>query len=114
MISHSEHDAQVSLVRYFRLRYPKGIVFAIPNGGHRHPATAVKLKAEGVLKGIPDLCVIREDGEILWLEMKTEKGKLSPDQKTMIKAFIDRGMRVAVGYGFDDAKIKVDIFMEEI
>jgi hypothetical protein len=53
----TEHDIQVNCVNYFRLRYPKGLIFAIPNGGQRNVIVASKLKAEGVLSGVPDLCV---------------------------------------------------------
>ena len=44
----TEHEIQVNCVNYFRLRYPKGLIYAIPNGGHRNVIVASKLKAEGV------------------------------------------------------------------
>ena len=51
----TEHEIQVNCVNYFRLRYPKGLIFAIPNGGQRNVIVASKLKAEVVLSGVPDL-----------------------------------------------------------
>ena len=50
-----EHILQVNCVNYFRLRYPKGLIYAIPNGGQRNVIVASKLKSEGVLSGVPDL-----------------------------------------------------------
>jgi hypothetical protein len=48
----SEHDQQVALFTWANQnldRYPVlRWMFAVPNGGHRHPAVAGKLKAEGV------------------------------------------------------------------
>ena len=54
----SEHDEQVLIFKWARLsegRWPElALLFAIPNGGHRHKAVAAKLKAEGVRAGVPD------------------------------------------------------------
>ena len=50
-----EHNLQIACVRWFRLQYPKHLIYAIPNGGRRNVAVAAKLKAEGVLPGVPDL-----------------------------------------------------------
>lgn len=36
-------------------RLPEQLCFAVPNGGHRHPAVAAKLKAQGVRAGVPDV-----------------------------------------------------------
>lgn len=36
-------------------RLPEQLCFAVPNGGHRHPAVARKLKAQGVRAGVPDV-----------------------------------------------------------
>ena len=67
----TEHAEQVAFVKWFRLTFPHVMIFAIPNGGARHPAVANKLKAEGVLAGVADLYVPKWR---LWIEMKREKG----------------------------------------
>ena len=98
---------QKAVIRWFRLQYRDALIFAIPNGGQRHIAVAAKLKAEGVLPGIPDLCIINEN-EVFFVEMKTVKGKLSTAQKEMIGKLSELGIITVVGYGFEDAKIKIE------
>lgn len=102
----SEHLEQVEFVQWFRMKYPEVLIFAIPNGGYRSKILAGKLKAEGVVAGIPDL-FIPEWG--LWIEMKKAKGgRLSENQKTIISILekID-GHKVIVAHGFESAKEKL-------
>lgn len=105
----SEHSEQVNFVRWFRLAYPKVLIFAIPNGGHRHIAVADKLKAEGVVTGIPDLYI---PAWRLWVEMKRQQGgKLSSSQKEMKKYLLEIGDNFILGHGFDDARAKIIEFV---
>lgn len=79
----SEDHEQMHFVQWFRRTYPGVLIYAIPNGGARHPAVASKLKATGVTKGIPDLHV---PAWSLWIEMKRQKGgRVSPDQNDAIQ-----------------------------
>ena len=76
-----------SLIKYYSKTYPLlELTFAIPNGGKRSHFEGVKLKAEGVLAGIPDICIPIPNGDhgALFLEFKTPKGRLSDKQKTII------------------------------
>lgn len=68
-------------------------------------ATAVALKVEGTVKGIPDLFV---PAWRLWVEMKRVKGGvLSPEQKEII-AYLERvNYCVIVGKGAEDAKQQI-------
>ena len=97
----SEHDEQVGFVIWFRSRFPGVLILAVPNGGKRHPGTARKLKAEGVVPGVPDLFVPEWS---LWVEMKRAKGgRLSPDQRQVIAYLEGIGHSVIVGHGAEDA-----------
>ncbi|MFY2060267.1 VRR-NUC domain-containing protein [Achromobacter xylosoxidans] len=61
-------------------------LFHVPNGGQRHAAVAAKLQGQGVKPGVPDLClpVPRFGCHGLWIEMKTQAGRVSPHQKDWI------------------------------
>ena len=66
-----EHESQVAVINWCRMArkdYPEAQrIFAIPNGGARHVAVAIKLKAEGVRQGVPDLCLPVPRGHLcLW------------------------------------------------
>jgi len=101
----SEHYEQALLVQWFRRNYKGVLIHSIPNGGARSAATAVALKVEGTVKGIPDLFV--PAGQ-LWIEMKRIKGGvLSLDQKEIIAYLESVGYTVIIGKGFDDAKDKI-------
>ena len=101
----TEHEEQRLLVQWFRRSYPDVRIFAIPNGGARSPATAGRLKAEGVSAGVPDLFVPAMN---LWIEMKRQKGgSLSAEQKDWTEHLICLGYEVLVGRGFEDAKQQV-------
>lgn len=98
----SEHEEQREFVRWFR-QTQKGVrIMAIPNGGARNPATANRLKAEGVARGVPDLFI---PAWRLWIEMKRESGgKVSPEQRSWIAYLGDNGYTAVVCHGAEDAK----------
>jgi len=97
----SEDMEQAHFVSWFRKSYPEVKIFAIPNGGHRHPAVAAKLKVTGVVKGVPDLFIPEW---LLWVEMKkTKGGKVSPEQKEWIEYLNGCGHKAVVANGCDEA-----------
>ena len=105
MVNVSEHLEQARLVMWFRQTYPDTLIFSIPNGGLRSKSQAMKLKVEGVVPGIPDLFV---PAWKLWIEMKKVKGgKLSDEQKEMIKYLQSVNYCVIVGHGAEDAKAQI-------
>ena len=108
----TEHEEQRELVRWFRQTYKDVLIFAIPNGGARSPATASRLKAEGVTKGVPDLFI---PGWELWIEMKRSKGgSLSPDQNLMHLYLRGVGYQVIVAKGFEDARQQIEELRNEV
>lgn len=101
----SEHDEQTGFVQWFRAKWPRVLIFAIPNGGKRDIKTAKRLHREGVTSGIPDLYIPAWG---IWIEMKRQKGgRISPDQDAMIEHLESIGHRVIVGYGAMDASDKL-------
>lgn len=85
-----ESKLQQSCVRWFDLQYSKfsQLLFAIPGGGKRGIITARIMKGEGVRKGIPDffLSIPKLHYGGMFIELKSEKGYLRPEQKQFFKA----------------------------
>lgn len=97
----SEHIEQVAFVRWFRAEYPNVMIFAIPNGELRAISVAQRLKAEGVVSGIPDLFIPEWN---IWIEMKRQKGgKVSKEQRKIHEQLRTIGHTVIIGYGHKDA-----------
>ena len=107
----SEHNLQMKCVRYFRLKYKKYLIYAIPNGGYRTRTTAKKLKLEGVVAGIPDLFipVARQGFHGMYIEMKNGKaGKISKEQKKIMELLENFGYKVVLCRDFDQFMKEVD------
>ncbi len=112
----TEHTEQVALIQWFRLQHKKyaKCLWAIPNGGVRHIGTAVKLKAEGGMAGVPDLFLMIPAAEYhgLFIEMKVKGGKLSEAQKEFMGAATLMGYQAVVCYGFDEAKDAITKYLQ--
>lgn len=88
----------------FRMQHPGKLIHAIPNGGARNIVTAAKLKAEGVVAGVPDLFIPEPSGQYhgLFVEMKVKGGRLQQTQKNMIGKLKERGYKCDVCWSLDD------------
>ena len=114
--SHSEHDLQTACVNWFRMQYREyaHLLIAIPNGGQRDVRVARKLKAEGVVAGVPDLflAVARGQSHGLWIEMKNGKaGRVSEHQHYMLDALERQGYKGVVCRTFDEFRDKVQEYL---
>lgn len=104
----TEHEAQCVVIQWAawnqQARPELKNLFAIPNGGHRHIATAVKLRNEGVRPGVPDLFLAWPKGNFsgLFIELKVKGGRLSSLQKDWIKRLSTAGYRAEVCFGPDE------------
>lgn len=101
----TENKLQERVVAAIRARCRLGVmVFAIPNGGERTAREAACLRRQGVVAGIPDLCLIDQSNEqVLFLELKLPKGRVSYQQDEILSFLDGAGVRAAVAYGFDEA-----------
>lgn len=113
----TEHDEQAALFEWAELAAIRdgrlSLLFAIPNGGHRHISVAVKLKAEGVKRGVPDIClpVPNEHYYGLWIELKAEKGKPTLEQNQWITALNEQGYRAVVCKGWNSAAQEIENYL---
>ena len=108
----SEHEEQVALCVWLKA---KGVpFFAVPNAGKRSYRTASYFRAEGMKRGSPDLILgrfgvhpdwgLENDKRPVAIEMKAEKGILSPEQRDFHSVLRKEGWIVLVCYGYDDAR----------
>lgn len=108
VLARSEHVEQREFVRWFRQTHPTVRILAIPNGSQRSRTTGAKLKAEGVVAGVPDLLV---PAWSLWIEMKrADGGATSAVQKDWHRYLESIGHKVLVCAGFLQAKSDVEKF----
>lgn len=115
----TEHDLQTACVRWFRLQYREfaNLLIAIPNGGQRDVRVARKLKAEGVVAGVPDLflAIARGQSHGMWIEMKNGKaGRVSEHQHYMLYALARQGYKGIVCRTFDEFREAVNSYMHII
>lgn len=116
-----EHLLQVQVIERVRLELARTLypelqgpkfretgalrLYATPNGGFRPIHEAVKLKAEGVQGGVPDLTlpIPRHGFSGLYLELKSARGRLEDVQVDWL-AFLDsQGFATAVEWTADAA-----------
>jgi hypothetical protein len=107
----SEHHEQVKLMEWAGMdckTYPAlRSLFAIPNGGHRHPTIGAQMKAEGCRPGVPDLMLpVQSNGYPgLFIEMKRRVGgRLSDEQKVWRNRLTENGYCVRVCLGWEEAR----------
>lgn len=103
----TEEQEQALFVRWLSKEFKGYSFFAIPNGEFRFKRTAMRLKAQGVSPGVPDLFIPHssQDFHGLFIEMKrTKGGVLSDHQKKWIAYLKEKGYRVEVCKGFEEAK----------
>lgn len=109
--SKAESESQQAVIRFrdqnknLKVFKGLGLLFHIPNGGKRSKAEAARFKAEGVVSGVPDLClpVARTGWHGLFVEMKAPKGVLSDAQKEWGESLLAEGYAVRVCRSSSDA-----------
>lgn len=77
-----EYQIQVALVNWIKTEYPDLLFTIAPNGMKLSIGSAVKLKRMGYSKGTPDIMIFepRVGYHGLFIELKTSKGQVSPEQ----------------------------------
>lgn len=113
VMKEQEHYIQVACVNWFRYQYPQHLIWAVPNGGQRNAVVAAKLKAEGVLAGVPDLfvAVVRGSYSGLFVEMKAGKNKPTDEQKSVIQQLWEAGYKCEVCWSVEEFKSIIDSYL---
>ena len=109
----SENIIQAQIYQWFHNNYclkhhtPRGLIFSIPNGGTRNIKEAMTLKATGVLAGASDMICILPNKQLIFLELKTEKGVQSEKQKEFQKRVENLGFEYWLIRSLDEFKNKM-------
>lgn len=97
-----ENEIQTAFFGWLRLhesRFPElAFCFAVPNGGFRFKATAAAMKRTGTRRGVPDCFLPVPNDEFcgLWIEFKSDAGKLSDAQTDFIRFLKAQNYRVLI------------------
>jgi hypothetical protein len=102
-----EADLQRAVVTALRFALPKGTIIhhcpsEITEPGSRGAKRQAILVGMGVHPGFADLVVLC-DGRVLFLELKSLKGRLSPAQEAFRNAVLAQGFGWALVRSLDDA-----------
>jgi hypothetical protein len=99
-----EHDIQVAIVGLLESIEPTPLYSATVGGVRLAIHTAKKMKEAGYSKGVPDMLVYEPRGMYagLAIEVKTEKGRASDEQKEWIRNLNNRGWRAEICQGFEE------------
>lgn len=89
-------------------------LFHIPNGGSRGRYESQNLKRSGVRPGILDLFLAVQRGKYhgLFVEMKDEDGKVSPDQERALDAFELQGYKCVIARGHQEAIASIGDYIQ--
>jgi len=110
---YSEHKLQVQCVKWFRYQYPHYLIFSIPNERKVSPIAGKRFKDAGRVAGIPDLFLAFPSYNYhgLFIEMKSDKGKLNENQKA-IQKILSINYKVVTCYSFNEFKNVVNDYLK--
>lgn len=99
----SESQSQQALFKWWVIAHnqwglPEHILMAFPLQGMRTARNGSRMKAEGMRRGTPDILLAAARGgyHCLWIELKSDQGRLSVAQKIMLQSLADQGHATVV------------------
>ena len=104
----SESEIQQSCIKWFQLQHralwEDGVLFHIANEGIRLGGQGRRIKREGIVRGVADLCLAmpRHGYGALYIEMKRPDRYQSPEQRTWQKNIERHGNKYVVCKSLDE------------
>ena len=118
-MTQDEHQEQCALMQWWawECRYydvDERLLYAIPNGGLRSRITGARMKREGARAGVPDLflAVAKRGYYGMYIEMKTETGRVQPSQEEMMSLLQAQGYMCVVCRGWEEARRNIVAYLE--
>ena len=116
----SESEEQQALFEWAALKSGNfselSLMFHIPNEGKRSKSYGGRLKAEGLKAGVPDifLPVARGNYHGLFIEMKSNKGKVLESQLCWLEQLRTQGFKTVVCYGWVEAAAVIEKYLQGV
>lgn len=114
----TEEDHQIALIQWadaLTPRHPElALLYHVPNGGYRSKRTGGRMKAAGLRRGVPDLCLAcpRHGFHGLYLELKAGKGRATPEQTWWIEQLRAQGYDAGIEYGWIAAAHAIGAYLD--
>ena len=111
----TEYQIQCKLFHYLRSHpdHRVRLAYSHLNGMRSSIAEGAKAKRSGALPGIPDIFIplMSRGFGGLYIELKTEKGRLSAIQNEMLSRLTQAGYMAVVCHGLDEAIAAVEEYL---
>jgi hypothetical protein len=109
-----ESAIQIAVVQYIRVKY-KNVLFTISPIVKLNARQGYFQKLLGYAAGSPDLILFEPRGIYhgLMIELKSEKGIVSENQKSFLLKLTERGYKTAVCYSAREAEDIIDTYMAD-
>ncbi|WP_457797609.1 VRR-NUC domain-containing protein [Methylocystis sp. S23] len=98
-----EEAIQKAIISYIEMVVPGAVVFACPNSSPRSFMGRALNAVPGLCKGAPDL-IAALPGRVLFIEVKTEDGRVSGDQHNFWTRCVAIGQPYFVVRSIDDVR----------
>ena len=109
----TEKQEQITLFTWAAYRSDLQLMFHIPNEGNRSVQHTMSLIRQGMKPGVPDIFLPVPKGKYhgLFIELKTDRGKPTAEQKRWQTELLANGYAACVCRGFEEAKETIEWYL---
>lgn len=100
----TEQSLHTSIMDYLKRVLPPSVMPVTLNNNPRSKMAGAIGKRMGMVKGLPDIGLFRSIGRVAFIEVKTKKGRLSPEQRAFQSWCREWGVPHCVARSVEDAR----------
>lgn len=110
----AEDKIQASIVQYLEYKHPDILFFHPTNEGKRTTFERFKAKLLGIKSGVSDIIILDSSSGYngMAMEVKSEKGKLTENQKNFLEQCEKRNYYTCVVYSLEEAISHLDFYFK--